>query len=148
MKKLTPDVLEYLKTQRVGVLAVQMLDNSPHAATVHFAYSENPAMFLFETYRPYRKCEALFGRSVSKASLVIGSSEEIMKTLQLDGEVRLLKDSERELFDRVYLGKFPNKKEKSTDPKFVFFVFIPTWWRFTDWTRKGGKFIISSEDVS
>lgn len=146
MKTFSAEIIDYIKGERVGVLAVQMLDNSPHAATVHFAYSENSTMFLFETYRPYRKCEALFGRDVSKASFVIGSTEANMKTLQIDGEARLLKENERELFETVYVGKFPEKKKKSEDPKFVFFAFIPTWWRFTDWTRPEGKTIISSDE--
>jgi hypothetical protein len=45
----------------------------------------------------------------------------------------------------VYFGKFPNKLEKSKDPKFVFFKFVPTWWRFTDWTAPEGKLIIASD---
>lgn len=146
MKAFPTEVLDYIKSERVGVLAVQMLDNSPHAATVHFGYSEEARIFLFETYRPYRKCEALFGRDVSRASFVIGSNEVVMKTLQIDGSVRLLKENERELFDRVYLTRFPNKVKKAKDPNFVLFALTPTWWRFTDWTRSEGKVIISSEE--
>lgn len=146
MKKITKEITDYIKGENVGVLAIQMLDNSPHASAVHFAYDGESQMFLFETYRPYRKCEALFGQETSKASFVVGSTEANMKTLQIDGEVRLLEETERTLYDEVYFGKFPKKKEKATDPKFVFFVFVPTWWRFTDWTKKEGKVIISSDD--
>src|SRR5687767_2038320 len=95
------DVLDYIKSQRVGVLAVEMLDGSPHAATVHFAHIENPLTFLLETYREYRKCEALFGRNESRASFVIGSDESNMKTLQMDGMVRLLKDEEERIFNEI-----------------------------------------------
>lgn len=69
------DILNYIKSQRVGILAVEMLDGSPHGATVHFANTENPLQFFFETYREYRKAEALFGRDVSRATFVIGSDE-------------------------------------------------------------------------
>jgi uncharacterized protein YhbP (UPF0306 family) len=82
---------------------------------------------------------------VSRASLVIGFGESVMKTFQLDGEVRLLKDDEREHFDTVYFQKFPERKEKSKDPKFVCFVFEPKWWRYTDWTKPTGKFVLSSK---
>lgn len=123
-----------------------MLDGSPHSATVHVALCEDPFMFFFETYRPYRKCEALFGREHSRASLVIGFDESNRKTLQMDGEVQLLKtDTEILLFNKIYFKKFPKKKEKAGDDKFVFFSFIPKWWRFTDWESPGGKRIISSE---
>lgn len=141
---MNPSILDYIKTQRVGVLAVEMLDGSPHAATVHFAHTENPLVFYFETYREYRKAEPLFGRDKTRASFVIGSDESNMRTLQLDGIIELLKPTE-EVGVSVYLGKFPEKKEKSKDPKFVFFKFTPTWWRFTDWTNPQGKIILLSE---
>jgi uncharacterized protein YhbP (UPF0306 family) len=139
------EILDYIKSQRVGVLAVEMLDGSPHAATVHFAHTENPLQFFFETYRDYRKAEPLFERKITRASLVIGTDEITMKTLQLDGQVRLIETEEKELYDEIYFGKFPAKKEKSKDPKFVFFTFIPSWWRFTDWTKPTGKLILTSE---
>ena len=137
-------ILDYIKTQRIGVLAVEMLDGSPHAATVHFAYAEDPLIFYFETYREYPKAEALFGRDSSRASFVIGSDESNMKTLQLDGIVELINPEEKPVYDSVYFEKFPNKLEKSKDPKFVFFKFTPTWWRFTDWTQPEGKLILTS----
>ena len=90
------EVVDFINKQFLSVLAVEMLDGSPHAATVHFAFSEDPLLFMFETHRPYRKCEALFGRAVSRASLVIGFDENNRKTLQIDGEVKLIKsDTER-----------------------------------------------------
>lgn len=140
------EILDYIKSQRVGVLALEMLDGSPHGAAVHFANTENPLHFFFETSKEYRKAEALFGKEITRASFVIGSDESNMKTLQMDGEVRLITSEEKELFDEIYFGKFPQKKEKSTDPKLVFFTFIPRWWRFTDWATPNGKVIITSED--
>ena len=143
---ISQNILDYLKTQRICVLAVEMLDGSPQAATVHFAHTEDPLVFFFETYRDYRKAEPLFGREITRASLVIGSDESNMQTLQLDGEIRFIQPDEKKLFETNYLEKFPKKKEKASDPKFVPFLFTPTWWRFTDWTRPEGKIIISSAD--
>ena len=140
------EILNYIKTQRVGVLAVEMLDGSPHGATVHFAHTENPLQFFFETYKDYRKAEALFGREITRATFVIGSDESNMKTFQVDGEVRLLKENEKEIFNSVYLGKFPEKEKKTLDPKFVYFTFFPKRWKFTDWTKLEGKLILTSED--
>jgi uncharacterized protein YhbP (UPF0306 family) len=143
---MTQEILDYIKSQRVGVLAVEMLDGSPHAATVHFANTENPLRFFFETDRQYRKSEPLFGREASRASLVIGFDETKMKTLQIDGTVRLLKDEEKPTFDEVYMGKFPEKEAMAARHDLVYFVLIPSWWRFTDWTKSEGKIILSSED--
>ncbi len=141
------EILEFLKEEQVGVLAVEMMDGSPHAATVHFAHTAHPLIFYFETYREYRKCEALFGREKSRASFVVGCNEDSKKTLQLDGVVELIKTEEKEKYDQVYFGKFPNKKEKSIDPKFVFFKFTTTWWKFTDFRAVGGKKILLSENL-
>jgi len=140
-----PEVIEYLKNQRVGVLAIEMLDGSPHAATVHFAHSENPFVFYFETYRAYRKAEPLFGRETSRASFVVGADETNMKTLQLDGIAELISGgNDTAAFDKIYFRKFSEKAAKKHDEKFVAFKFTPTWWRFTDWTTKEGKTILLS----
>ena len=141
------EILEYLNTQRVGVIALEMLDGSPHGATVHFAHSENPFVFYFETSREYKKAEALLNRKNSRATLVIGTNEIDMKTLQLDGIVELIDISTPEI-QSVYLGKFTEKREKSKEPKVIFFKFTPTWWRFTDWKTPNGKLILCSTDQS
>ncbi len=138
-------ILAYIKTQRVGVLAVEMLDGSPHAATVHFAHTEDPLVFYFETYQEYRKAEALLGRDKSRASFVIGSDESNMKTVQIDGTIELLKPEEMGMYDKIYFAKFPNKLEKYHEKKFLCFKLLPTWWRFTDWTNPQGKIVLTSE---
>jgi hypothetical protein len=139
------EILEYIRTQRIGVLAVEMLDGSPHAATVHFACVEEPFLFLFETEAAYRKAEALLGRATSRATFVVGTTEAYMKTLQLDGNVELLRPEEENLRS-LYLEKFPKKKASADNGKFIFFKFTPTWWRFTDWTQPKGKTILLSNE--
>jgi uncharacterized protein YhbP (UPF0306 family) len=145
MNKVAPEIFEYLKTERTGVLAVEMLDGSPHAATVHFSHSENPFIFYFETYRESRKAKVLLNKTTVRASFVVGTVEQGQRTLQLDGEIRVLGEQEREAFNEVYLNKFPEKVEKSKDPKFLFLEFKPLWWRFTDWHTSEGKKIWTSE---
>ena len=140
-----PEVFAYLRTQRVGVFAIEMPDGAPHAATVHFAHTDAP-VFLFETYKEYRKAEPLQMRAESRASFVIGFDESNMKTLQMDGVARLASSADLPLFSGVYLGKFPEKRRKAEENRYVFFTFTPSWWRFTDWTRPEGKRIWSSDD--
>ena len=141
-----PEILAYLQSQHIGVLAVEMLDGSPHGATVHFAYTESPLQFFFETHREYRKTEALFGRETSRATFVIGADEQHKVTFQLDGNVRLLTPEEQHQIQDVYLNRFPDKTEKSQEARVVFFTFLPNWWRFSDWTRPEGKLILTSEE--
>ena len=137
------ELLDFLKQQRVGVLAVQMPDSSPHGATVHFSHTEDPLIFTFETHRDYRKCEPLFANSETPATFVTGFTEGASKTAQLDGIVQLI-DADDERVER-YLQKFPEKREKSQGEKVVWFTFTPHWWRFTDWTTPEGKKIWVSE---
>ncbi len=137
-------ILDYLKTQRVCVLSVEMIDGAPHAATVHFAHAESPLVFFFETNRDYRKAEPLLTRPSVRASVVIGSNEGDMRTLQMDGAARMVTPAEQDIFRDIYLGKFPAKEKNSTDPRVIPFMFTPAWWRFTDWTRPEGKRIFSS----
>jgi len=141
------DILDFIKSQRVGVLAVEMPDGAPHAATVHFAHSEDPLIFYFETDRGSRKAQAIQGKETARATFVIGADENNMRTLQMDGQARTVAESDAASYDKIYFGKFPQKKAKYSDPaKSLAFCFIPAWWRFTDWTGPQGKRILSSED--
>lgn len=140
------EILEYLNSQRICVLAVEMPDGSPHAATVHFAYAVEPLVFYFKTNKNYRKSEALLGGKNSRASLVVGTDEQVMKTFQADGIVNLIQDYEKEHYNTIFLGKFPEKADKPSGPDDVFFKFTPTWWRYTDFKTPQGKLILTSTD--
>ena len=136
------NVQNYINQNRVGVLALEMLDGTPHGATLHFAYDKETDIFFFKTSSGYKKSEVLLGKEKTRASLVIGFDEVEMKTLQMDGEARILKDEEKDLFDKVYFGKFSDKSHSDSE---VLFAFIPKWWRFTDWKTLEGKKIIGSD---
>jgi uncharacterized protein YhbP (UPF0306 family) len=141
------EILDFIKSQRIGVLAVEMLDGSPHGATVHFAHQDNPVEFFFLTDREDKKCEPILARGKTRASVVIGFDEATMKTLQLDGEVKIVEseDDKKRCFD-AYFGKFPEKKKWMDDKDSVFLSFMPTWWRYTDYKKPKGEKIIISED--
>jgi uncharacterized pyridoxamine 5'-phosphate oxidase family protein len=134
------EALAYLKNEHIGVLAVQMPDGSPHGATIHFAHTEEPPVFIIMTNPEYRKYQALAHGPV-RATMVVGVDEDDMKTLQMDGMVELSDNIE---FQEQYYKKFPSAE--AAFKKDVLFTFTPTWWRFTDWTRPEGKTIWCSED--
>lgn len=138
------EVLEYAKSQRVGILAVEMLDGSPHAATVHFANSEDPFIFYFATSLNSRKVSPLLKKKVTRASFVVGADESNRKTLQIDGELELITSQTEEAFESTYFGKFPEKKQPNA-PTSARLKFTPKWWRFTDWTVQNGPVLLSSE---
>lgn len=137
-----PELLSFLSVQRVGVLAVQMSDGTPHGATVHFVHSTDPLIFTFETDDRYRKYEALAAGGDVAATLVVGFEEGKSRTAQLDGVARLIDAADPHV--EKYLDKFPDKREKYKGEHVVWLTFTPTWWRFTDWTLPEGKTIWSS----
>jgi hypothetical protein len=140
-----PEAVAFLEKNRVCVMAIEMPDGSPHAATVHYAATEEPVL-LFETESQYRKAEALNHRKVSRASVVVGFTEGAnSSTLQMDGEASLVSNDDPRV-QSVYLAKFPNKAAKAMKPNTIFFQFKPTWWRFTDWSESRGKRIYTSTD--
>ena len=138
---MSEEIYAFLDSKRIAVIAVEMLDGSPHGATVHFAYQKDPFTFVFLTDRNYRKVESLLKNQSSRASLVIGTDEEEMKTMQLDGVAALLEGKELE---EIYFTKFPDKREQYESPDDIFFTFTPKWWRYTDYKASEGKQIIAS----
>ncbi len=136
------EILNYLTTQRVGVLAVEMLDGSPHAATVHFAHTINPFEFIFLTERGYRKFETLLKKNEARASLVIGTQDGEMKTVQMDG---VLIETSTTDHQKIYRDKFTEKDLTNLDDNDVFVVFKPTWWRYTEWSPSGEKTIFNQD---
>lgn len=139
-------ILNFLRDQRVAVVAVSLPDGTPHASTVHFSHREEPLAFYIMTDRTYRKCEPLLGGSSARASLVIGMSEEDMKTLQMDGEVELVSDEvEIARLKPPHFEKIPDAKQYEDDPDTVFLRFIPSWWRYSDYTAEPKVVYASSE---
>lgn len=133
------EVTDCLDGQRTGVLAVKMLNGTPHGATVHFAYQAEPFKFIFLTTSTYRKLEPLRAGD-TPATFVVGTTEEFNKTIQVDGIAKL--EDTQELRD-LYFTKFPKKLGKHPDD--VLFTLTPTWWRLTDWTLPEGKTIFNSD---
>lgn len=137
-------ILEFLSSQRVGVLALVLPDGTVHGATLHYAHTDEPLACYFLTEAATRKAQAFESNLSVKASFVIGTDETTMKTLQMDGVVEKLSTSEYELFDAVYLGKFASKSEKAKSPTGLRLKFTPLWWRYTDFKSLQGKLILSS----
>ena len=134
------EILNYIKTQRVCVLAVEMLDGSPHAATVHYSHVENPLRFFIQTSNTTTKAKSLISSGgAGKAAIVIGFSETDWLTLQMRGNIRVISNQKK--LDGVYkihYAKHPDAKQYK-GPNTVFLEFQPNWWRFTDFNTNPEK---------
>ena len=137
------NILNYLNFQRIGVLAVQAIDGSPHACVMHFSHIEDPLQFIMLTSRDSKKCEAIAANGKSKASLVTGANETDMKSFQAVGDIEFTEDPT--IMD-AYFAKFPEKWDKySPGGHDAFLIFTPTWWQFTDYKADEGQRITKSE---
>lgn len=78
------------------------------------------------------KVESLIKGKDNRASIVIGFSEKNKITLQMRGEIRLIKGLEElEEAKKIHFDRHPFSK-KYFSPETVFIEFTPKWWRYTD----------------
>jgi general stress protein 26 len=129
-------VLSFLSNHRVSVLTTLLADGSPHAAALHYSHISDPLTLYFTSKRTSRKMQALVSGNVVKAALVIGMSDEEWKTLQMEGEVKLVSQEEIERIQDIHYRKHPNAQEFKNKPETVFLQFTPTWWRYTDFSTE------------
>jgi len=127
-------VLDFLGKHRVCTLTTLLEDGSPHSAVMHYSHKNEPLEVYIMTENTSKKVKALLDGKPRKASLVTGFSEEEWITLQMDGEVRAVKDKEElEKIHEVHFEKHPEPKKWKDDPATLFLVFTPTWWRYTEY---------------
>ncbi|HVZ58275.1 MAG TPA: pyridoxamine 5'-phosphate oxidase family protein [Patescibacteria group bacterium] len=124
-------VVAFLKAHRISVLAISQTDNSVHAATLHYAFSMDPAGFFFITEKDSQKCKSLADGGQRPASLVVGFSEEEFATFQADGQIQMIGDVHHAGWD-VYIDKYPTRNRAKLSDEYVLLVFVPTQWKFTD----------------
>lgn len=136
-------VLDFLGKHRVCSLAILLKDDSPHGAAMHYSHADSPFEIYIQTENTSKKCQALLKGDSVKASVVVGFSEEEFKTLQMDGDIKILAKARLEDVHKIHYKKHPDAKQWKDDPATVFLVFRPTWWRYTEYKPK--FFVLSSE---
>lgn len=129
-------VAKYLDAERVGVLAMESEDGSPHGAVVHFACNVEPLEILIGTSVKTKKGMIIHNRGEVRASFVVGTDEERMVTFQANGVVRVVESGGNEDWEKKYLGKFPEKEARVISPESLRLVFVPSWWRWSDMKNK------------
>ncbi len=137
-------VLGFLSKQRVCSLTTLLKDGSPHAAALHYSHKDKPLEVYIQTENTSRKCQALLtGKSV-KSSFVAGFSEKEFKTLQMDGDVKTVRDKKELVkIHKIHYKKHPGAKKWKDDPATIFLVFKPKWYRYTEYKPK--FLVLSSE---
>ena len=111
MRKIDTKVIDFLGKHRVGSLAIALEDGTPHVSAMHYSYNDNPIEIYFMTENTSKKCKPVIGGETAKASFVTGFSEEEWITLQMDGEIRTVKDKKElvKIHD-IHFRKHPEPK--------------------------------------
>lgn len=138
-------ILGFLTKHRVCSLTTLLPDGSPHAAALHYSHKDSPLTLFFSTENTSKKCQALLGGKSTKASVVVGFSEEEWITFQMDGEVKaILEPEELKEAKTIHYPKHPDSKQYENAPETLFLSFMPHWWRYTDYNTDPPS-ILSSE---
>jgi len=136
-------VLDFLGRNRVCVLSVLLKDGAPHSAAMHYSHINPPLQIYIQTENTSRKCQALLKGGSVKASVVVGFSEDEFRTLQFDGNIKILPNNKLKNVHKIHYKKHPEAKRWKDDPATVFLVFKPIWWRYTEYKPK--FFVLSSK---
>ncbi len=133
---MNPKIIEYIRKERICVLSVVQADGTSHSATVHFSHEENPLSLFIQTSNTSEKAKPFLKGETSKASMVIGFSEQEWLTLQMKGDMKIITDPEAlEKAFKTHYKKHP-EAEKRKGPDTVILQFTPTWLRYTDFTTR------------
>jgi general stress protein 26 len=128
--------LDFLNKHRIGALSTLNPDGSPHNAVMHYANGHNGELY-FMTEKTGKKSLSLLNGSVGKASFATGFSDEEWATLQMDGEIRVVKDAdELQKIYNIYFQKNPFSEKHKTDADTLFLIFTPLWYRYTEYKPK------------
>lgn len=140
-------ISDFLTKHRVCSLTTILVDGSPHAAALHYSHKNVPLELYFSTENTSRKCQSLLDGQTVKGSVVAGFSEEEWITLQMDGEVKAIFNTEElKAVQAIHYPKHPNSEKYKDDPATIFLKFTPSWWRYTDYNTKP-QTILSSENA-
>ena len=126
----------FLAKNRVCVLSMLLKDESPHGAAMHYSHADSPLQIYIQTENTSRKMSGLLKRSSVKASVVIGFSEDEFRTLQMDGNIKVLPSTKLKSVHKIHYTKHPEAKQWKDDPATVFLVFKPTWWIYIEYKPK------------
>ena len=135
-------ILDLLSKERVCALSVCMPDRSCHTAAMHYSHIPDPLTIYIQTENTSKKMQGLKNGQPIAASIVVGFNEQEMKTLQIDGTVRLIADtSSLPAIHQIHYSKHPHAEQYKNDPGTVFLAFTPTWYRYTDYKTQPPTFI-------
>lgn len=120
------DVLAFLRTQKLGVVASVTADGQPQSAVVGYAVSDDFEL-VFDTLGDTRKAQNL--RARPKVSFTMWSGE---RTVQLDGLTDEPTGAELARLKAVYFSVYPDGREREAWPGITWIRVKPSFIRYSD----------------
>jgi uncharacterized pyridoxamine 5'-phosphate oxidase family protein len=125
--ELQKKIAAFLKNQKLAVIATIHPNQTPEAAVIQFAVTEELEI-IFNTFSSYRKYKNL--QENPAVAFVFGGEEKI--TVQYEGRVRELSGHELDSFKSSFLKKYPKAKKWDAFPETRWFLTKPRWIRYAD----------------
>jgi Pyridoxamine 5'-phosphate oxidase len=130
-------LVEYIRGQRLGVLATCGADGLPQGALVGIAVTPDLEI-VFDTVASSRKYANLILQP--RVALVVGWQD--ISTVQYEGVARLLVGPEDDGYREAYFAAFPDGRDRvAAWPDLVHFVVRPTWVRYSSF----GEVVVKEE---
>lgn len=124
------ELVEFLRKQRLAVVATVGANHAPEAAVVGFAVSDDLEI-VFDTLTSTRKYRNLVADP--RVAAVIGWDHEI--TTQIEGVVDFPDGAELERIRACYFAVYPDGRQRLAWPGIVHARLRPTWIRYSDFNQ-------------
>lgn len=142
---MNPTILNFVTKERVCVLSVLLPGGTPHSAALHYSHQDDPLKIFVQTTKNSEKVKGIINGEITKASLVIGFSEQNWLTLQMRGDLRVISDKNRlEEIYKIHYKKNPDAEQYKSSPQTIFLEFTPLWWRYTDFNTDPETIILNT----
>ena len=120
------DILAFLRSHKLAVVATRTPDGAPQAAVVGIAVTDELDI-VFDTVETTRKAGNL--RADPRVALVVGWDD---RTLQIDGLADEPRGDELARLQAVYFAAWPDGPTRLAWPGITYIRVRPTWLRLTD----------------
>jgi general stress protein 26 len=122
------EVYQFMRSERLGVLATVSEEGRPEAALMGYAVTPQLEI-IFDTVKTSRKYPNL--KKNPQVAWVIGCATEV--TLQYEGVAEELEGEELAKFKKTYFASFPEGPARESWPGITYFVVRPKWVRYCDY---------------
>jgi general stress protein 26 len=128
------EVYEFMRSERLAVLATVGENMRPEAALMGFAVTPELEI-VFDTVKSSRKYPNL--KKNPQVAWVIGCTTEV--TVQYEGVAEELEGEELANYKKIYFATFPDGPARESWPGITYFVVRPKWVRYCDYEPKKSR---------